>query len=83
MVLIFSKYFYLACLGSYYTFYLIETFQVSVQNAQLFLFLFLAAVAADAMGLGLICPEANGPEAAWAGEVAVLAPPIAGGMWRR
>ncbi len=45
-VLIFSKYFYLACLGSYYTFYLIETFQVSVQNAQLFLFLFLAAVAA-------------------------------------
>ena len=26
-----------------------------------------AAVAADAMGLGLICPEANGPEAAWAG----------------
>jgi FSR family fosmidomycin resistance protein-like MFS transporter len=46
VVLIFSKYFYLACLGSYYTFYLIETFQVSVQNAQLLLFLFLAAVAA-------------------------------------
>ena len=45
-VLIFSKYFYLACLGSYYTFYLIQTFQVSVQSAQLFLFLFLAAVAA-------------------------------------
>jgi hypothetical protein len=33
-----------------------------------------AAVAADAMGLGLICPEANGPEAAWAGEAPVLAP---------
>ena len=33
-----------------------------------------AAVAAHAMGLGLICPEANGPEAAWAGEVALLAP---------
>ena len=33
-----------------------------------------AAVAAAAMGLGLICPEANGPEAAWAGEVSVLAP---------
>ena len=33
-----------------------------------------AAVAADAMGLGLICPEFNGPEAAWAGDVAVLAP---------
>ena len=33
-----------------------------------------AAVAAAAMGLGLICPEANGPEAAWAGDVAILAP---------
>ena len=33
-----------------------------------------AAVAAQAMGLGLICPEANGPEAAWAGEAAILAP---------
>lgn len=33
-----------------------------------------AAVAVQAMGLGLICPEANGPEAAWAGETAVLAP---------
>ena len=33
-----------------------------------------AAVAASAMGLGLICPEANGPEAAWAGDAAVLAP---------
>ncbi len=33
-----------------------------------------AAVAASAMGLGLICPEANGPEAAWAGDAKVLAP---------
>lgn len=33
-----------------------------------------AAVAAASMGLGLICPEANGPEAAWAGEVSILAP---------
>ena len=33
-----------------------------------------AAVAANAMGLGLICPEASGPEAAWAGDVAILAP---------
>ncbi|MFN3353017.1 MAG: YifB family Mg chelatase-like AAA ATPase [Brevundimonas sp.] len=33
-----------------------------------------AAVAAGAMGLGLICPEANGPEAAWAGDAQVLAP---------
>jgi hypothetical protein len=33
-----------------------------------------AAMAAGAMGLGLICPEANGPEAAWAGDTAILAP---------
>ena len=33
-----------------------------------------AAVAAASFGLGLICPEANGPEAAWAGDVALLAP---------
>ena len=33
-----------------------------------------AAVAASAMGLGLICPEANGPEAAWAGDAQILAP---------
>ncbi|HYF22175.1 MAG TPA: YifB family Mg chelatase-like AAA ATPase [Caulobacteraceae bacterium] len=33
-----------------------------------------AAVFASSMGLGLICPEANGPEAAWAGEVSILAP---------
>jgi magnesium chelatase family protein len=33
-----------------------------------------AAVAANAMGLGLICPEASGPEAAWAGDVPILAP---------
>jgi FSR family fosmidomycin resistance protein-like MFS transporter len=43
--LIFSKYFYLASLSSYYTFYLITKFEVSVQTAQLYLFLFLAAVA--------------------------------------
>ncbi len=45
-VLIFSKYFYLASLSSYYTFYLIHKFGVSIRDAQFFLFLFLAAVAA-------------------------------------
>ncbi|HET8897388.1 MAG TPA: MFS transporter [Rhodanobacteraceae bacterium] len=48
-VLIFSKYFYLASLSSYYTFYLIETFAVSVQSAQVHLFVFLAAVAAGVL----------------------------------
>jgi FSR family fosmidomycin resistance protein-like MFS transporter len=44
--LIFSKYVYLASLTSYFTFYLIERFHVSVQTAQLHLFVFLGAVAA-------------------------------------
>jgi FSR family fosmidomycin resistance protein-like MFS transporter len=44
--LIFSKYFYLASLNSYYTFYLIDKFHVSVRAAQIELFVFLAAVAA-------------------------------------
>lgn len=45
LALIFSKYFYLASLTSYYTFYLINRFHESVQSAQLHLFVFLAAVA--------------------------------------
>lgn len=45
LVLIFSKYFYLASMTSYYTFYLIHKFHVSVQTSQLYLFAFLAAVA--------------------------------------
>jgi MFS transporter, FSR family, fosmidomycin resistance protein len=44
--LIFSKYFYLASLTNYYTFYLIAKFGVSVPRAQVFLFVFLFAVAA-------------------------------------
>jgi MFS transporter, FSR family, fosmidomycin resistance protein len=45
LALIFSKYVYLASLTSYFTFYLIHRFGLSVQNAQLHLFAFLAAVA--------------------------------------
>jgi FSR family fosmidomycin resistance protein-like MFS transporter len=49
LALIFSKYVYLASLTSYFTFYLIHRFAVSVQNAQLHLFVFLAAVAAGTL----------------------------------
>ncbi|MBS7705366.1 MFS transporter [Chelatococcus asaccharovorans] len=45
IVLIFSKYFYMASMGSYYTFFIIEKFGVSVRDAQLYLFVFLGAVA--------------------------------------
>jgi len=48
-LLIFSKYFYMASLSSYFTFYLIEKFGVSVQSAQGHLFAFLAAVAAGTL----------------------------------
>jgi FSR family fosmidomycin resistance protein-like MFS transporter len=48
-LLIFSKYFYLASLSSYYTFYLIHKFGVSVQSAQVHLFVFLFAVAAGSL----------------------------------
>jgi FSR family fosmidomycin resistance protein-like MFS transporter len=46
VALIFSKYFYLISLTNYYTFYLIDKFNVSVQGAQVYLFVFLFAVAA-------------------------------------
>jgi len=46
LALLFSKFVYLASLGSYYTFYLINRFGLSVQSAQIHLFVFLGAVAA-------------------------------------
>ncbi|QQT55755.1 MFS transporter [Sphingobacterium siyangense] len=46
LVLIFSKYFYMASMTSYFTFYLINKFHVSVQESQIYLFIFLASVAA-------------------------------------
>jgi len=49
LVLVFSKYFYIASISSFYTFYLIEKFGLSVQSAQMHLFLFLAASAAGTL----------------------------------
>ncbi|APU99795.1 MFS transporter [Sphingobacterium siyangense] len=46
LILIFSKYFYMASMTSYFTFYLINKFHVSVQESQIYLFIFLASVAA-------------------------------------
>ena len=45
LALIFSKFFYMAAIGTFYTFYLIEKFHVPVQDAQVDLFVFLGAVA--------------------------------------
>ncbi|MNZ87528.1 Fosmidomycin resistance protein [compost metagenome] len=45
LVLIFSKYFYMASMTSYYTFYLMDKFHLSVQSSQVYLFIFLFSVA--------------------------------------
>lgn len=55
LVLIFSKYFYMASMSSYFTFYLIDKFHVTKQQSVFYLFLFLASVAAGTLlggGLG-------------------------------
>lgn len=52
LLLIFSKYFYMASMTSYYTFYLIDKFHLSVQQSQVYLFIFLAAVAAGTLAGG-------------------------------
>ncbi|MHA4809905.1 MFS transporter [Flavitalea flava] len=49
LVLIFSKYFYMASMSSYYTFYLMDKFHVSVQSSQIYLFIFLFSVAAGTL----------------------------------
>jgi FSR family fosmidomycin resistance protein-like MFS transporter len=54
LILLFSKNIYTASLSSYYTFYLIEKFHVTVQSAQLHLFVFLGAVAAGTFAGGPI-----------------------------
>lgn len=49
VVLIFSKYVYMASLSSYYTFYLIDRFGVSVATSQIFLFIFVVSTAAGTL----------------------------------
>ncbi|MBT1689252.1 MFS transporter [Dawidia soli] len=49
LVLIFSKYFYMASMTNYFTFFLIDKFRLSVQQSQVYLFIFLAAVAAGTL----------------------------------
>ena len=53
-VLVFSKYFYMASLSSYYTFYLMEKFHLPVETAQFYLFAFLFAVAVGTIAGGPI-----------------------------
>jgi MFS transporter, FSR family, fosmidomycin resistance protein len=70
--LIFSKYFYLASLSSYYTFYLITRFHLSVQSSQLHLFVFLGAVAVGTFFGGPIADRIGPKYVIWGSILGVL-----------
>ena len=72
VMLVFSKYFYLASLTSYYTFYLIARFHMSVQAAQIHLFVFLAAVAAGTLVGGPIGDRIGRRRVIWGSILGVL-----------
>lgn len=65
-LLVFSKFIYMASLSTYYTFYLIDKFQLSVQAAQLYLFLFLAAVAVGTFAGGPVGDRIGRKYVIWA-----------------
>ena len=85
MALTFSKHFYLVSITSFYIFYLIHTFGISVQNAQLHLFLFLAAVAAGTVIGGPIGDRIGSRRVIWWSILGVLpftlALPYVGLFW--
>lgn len=72
LALIFSKFFYQASLSSYYTFYLIEKFGVSVKTAQLALFVFLASVAAGTLAGGPVGDRIGFKSVIWVSILGVL-----------
>ena len=71
-LLIFSKYFYLASISSYYTFYLMEKFKLGAQDAQLHLFFFLGAVAAGTLAGGPIGDRIGRKYVIWGSILGVL-----------
>lgn len=84
-MLVFSKYIYMASLSSYYTFYLIEKFHVPVGTAQMYLFLFLAAVAAGTFAGGPIGDRIGRKRVIWVSILGAapftLALPYCGLFW--
>lgn len=71
-MLVFSKYIYMASLTSYFTFYLIQTFGVSVQQAQVHLFIFLGAVAVGTVAGGPIGDRFGRKYVIWGSILGVL-----------
>jgi FSR family fosmidomycin resistance protein-like MFS transporter len=72
VVLMISKLFYLSSLSSYYTFYLIQTFHISVQDSQVYLFVYLAAIAAETFAGGPIGDRFGRKFVIWGSIVGVL-----------
>ncbi len=72
-VLVFSKYFYMASMSSYLTFYLMEKFSLSVRSSQLYLFVFLAAVAVGTIAGGPIGDKIGRKRVIW-GSILGVAP---------
>lgn len=72
LLLVFSKYFYLASLTNYYTFYLISNFHVSVRSAQVHLFAFLGAVAAGTLIGGPVGDRISRKYVIWCSILGVL-----------
>jgi FSR family fosmidomycin resistance protein-like MFS transporter len=85
LVLIFSKYFYIASISSFYTFYLIGKFGLDVQSAQMHLFLFLAASAAGTLIGGPVGDRIGRKPVIWGSILGVapfaLALPYVGLAW--
>jgi FSR family fosmidomycin resistance protein-like MFS transporter len=72
LALLFSKFFYLASITSYYTFYLIGKFHISVRSAQLHLFVFLGAVALGTIAGGPIGDRIGRKRVIWWSILGVL-----------
>jgi FSR family fosmidomycin resistance protein-like MFS transporter len=72
LALLFSKFFYLASITSYFTFYLIETFHVSVRNSQVHLFVFLGAEAVGTFAGGPIGDRIGRKRVIWGSILGVL-----------
>ena len=72
VALIFSKFFYTASMTSYYTFYLIEEFGVSIRTAQIHLFLFLGAVAIGTVAGGVLGDRYGRKRVIWASILGIL-----------
>jgi len=85
LVLVFSKYFYIASISSFYTFYLMSRFGLSVQSAQMHLFLFLAASAAGTLVGGPVGDRIGRKPVIWGSILGVapfaLALPYVGLAW--